>query len=102
MSEYLSEAFRALEMLNEEQFDVTTGDFEDAKEFLADDEVEETIDIIDPDAETDGDIKSSYIGDVVLDCNICHSKCYKAEEEIDIDEETGSISKIIDIFHEEH
>ena len=92
MSEYLSEAFRALEMLNEEQFDVTTGDFEDAKEFLADDEVEETVDIIDPDAETEEDIKSSYIGDVVLDCNICHSKCYKAEEEIDIDEESETVN----------
>ena len=87
---YLQEAFKALDILNEEDFNLTSVDgFEDAKEFIDKDEKSDFVDIIDPEAETEEELKDSYVGDVILDCCVCHSKLYKHPEEIHLDEEEG-------------
>lgn len=87
---YLQEAFKALDILNEEDFNLTSVDgMKDAKEFIDNDEESDFIDIIDPEATTEEEIKDSYVGDVILDCCVCHSKLYKNPEEVHIDEAEG-------------
>lgn len=87
--EYLSEAFRQLELLNEEDFNLsTTADNSDLKDFLDNDDMSVmSLDVIDPEAETEEDLEDSYTGKVILDCCVCHSKLYKDKEEVQIDEE---------------
>ena len=81
MSQYLSEAFKKLDTLNEETFSVTDSGLQDFVKFTEDDEDENIIDIIDVEAETNEDLEDSYIGKVILDCCVCHSKLYKDTEE---------------------
>lgn len=86
---YLSEAFKRLEILDEDVFNLTKDGLEDLKDFEEDsDEEEEIIDVIDPDAESEEDLEDSYIGKVILDCEVCHTDIYKDKEDITIDEET--------------
>ena len=83
---YLNEAFTQLQLLNEEEFNLTDKDsIEDIKS-LVDAPVDASIDIIDPDANNEDELSDSYVGKVVLDCSVCHSKIYKDPSEIVIDE----------------
>ena len=83
---YLNEAFTQLQLLNEEEFNWTDKDsIEDIKS-LVDAPVDASIDIIDPDANSEDELSDSYVGKVVLDCSVCHSKIYKDPSEIVIDE----------------
>lgn len=87
---YLTEAFKALDALNEETFDVSADGIKKLADFEnLDDNVDETT-IFDMDAETEDDIKDSYIGKVIIDCNVCHSKIYKDKDEVVIDDETNN------------
>lgn len=84
------EAFRQLEDLDEEVFDLRDeNSFDKIEDFVnADDnEVDTTLDIIDADAETEEDLEDSYVNKVILDCCVCHSKIYKDPEEITLDDE---------------
>lgn len=83
---YLNEAFTQLQLLNEEEFNLTDKDsIEDIKS-LVDAPVDASIDIIDPDANSEDELSDSYVGKVVLDCSVCHSKIYKDPSEVVIDE----------------
>lgn len=83
---YLNEAFTQLQLLNEEEFNLTDKDsIEDIKS-LVDAPVDASIDIIDPDANNEDELSDSYVGKVVLDCSVCHSKIYKDPSEVVIDE----------------
>lgn len=83
---YLNEAFTQLQLLNEEEFNLTDKhSIEDIKS-LVDAPVDASIDIIDPDANSEDELSDSYVGKVVLDCSVCHSKIYKDPSEIVIDE----------------
>lgn len=93
---YLQEAFKALDMLNEEDFSLDSNkELDDAKNFINSDNDIDTVDIIDPDLSVDEDEEDDahnpedYVGKVILDCCTCHSKIYKDKEDIHIDEETG-------------
>ena len=61
--EYLSEAFRQLELLNEEDFNLsTTADNSDLKDFLDNDDMSVmSLDVIDPEAETEEDLEDCII-----------------------------------------
>lgn len=85
--DYLSEAFKQLEILNEDVFDLDKDGLEDLRDFQDEDE-EEVIDVIDPEAETEEELEDSYIGKVILDCSVCHTDIYKDKEDVIIDEET--------------
>lgn len=86
---YLNEAFTQLQLLNEEEFNLTDKDsIEDIKS-LMDAPVDASIDIIDPDASSEDELSDSYVGKVVLDCSVCHSKIYKDPSEVVIDEVEG-------------
>lgn len=87
---YLTEAFKALDALNEETFDVSADGIKKLADFEnLDDNVDETT-IFDMDADTEDDIEDSYIGKVIIDCNVCHSKIYKDKDEVVIDDETNN------------
>lgn len=87
---YLTEAFKALDALNEETFDVSADGIKKLADFEnLDDNVDETT-IFDMDAETEDDIEDSYVGKVIIDCNVCHSKIYKDKDEVVIDDETNN------------
>lgn len=87
---YLTEAFKALDALNEETFDVSADGIKKLADFEnIDDNVDETT-IFDMDAETEDDIEDSYVGKVIIDCNVCHSKIYKDKDEVVIDDETNN------------
>lgn len=84
----LFEAFEALEALNEETFTMSDDGVEKLGTFMSDDDnVDDVVDVIDPEAETEEEIKDSYVGKVILDCCVCHSKLYKDKEEVALDEE---------------
>lgn len=83
----LFEAFKALDALNEDTFSVSDDGIEKLDAFQSDDESEEFIDVIDTDAETPEDFEDSYLGKVILDCTVCHSKIYKDKEDVDLNED---------------
>lgn len=85
----LTEAFKELKLLEEEAFDIDspTG-IDDAKEYLEDEIIDDTLDIADVYAEEEEEVLDSYIGQVVLDCNVCHSKIFEDPDKVEIDEES--------------
>lgn len=86
---YITEAFKRLSMLDEDVFDVTDDGIQELKDFEDDSETDETVDIIDPEAESEDELADSYIGKVILDCCVCHSKIYKNKDEVHLsDDET--------------
>jgi hypothetical protein len=91
MSNYLSEAFQKLNVLDEDTFSVTEKDMEELQDVI-DAKDDEVIDIIDPDATTEDELKDDYIGKVILDCNVCHSKIYKDEEDVVVNETEESVN----------
>jgi len=87
-----NDAFKALEALNEDAFNANQKGLEELKVFLDDgekDKENDTFTIIDSEAETYDNIKKSYIGDGIIQCDICKSFIYKPIDEIIVDEETG-------------
>lgn len=86
---YITEAFKRLNMLDEDVFDVTDDGIQELKDFEDDSEEDITVDIIDPEAEDEDELEDSYVGKVILDCCVCHSKIYKNKEEVHLsDDET--------------
>ena len=86
---YLMEAFTKLKELNEDAFTLgNEGDWEKANDLInaPEENVEE---IIDPLAETEEELQTSYVGNVILDCVVCQSKIYKKPEEVIVDEEAS-------------
>lgn len=87
MSEYLTEAFQNLNILNEDTFDVNADGLTELSTFVMDDDMKELETIIDPVAQTEEELQDSYIGKAILDCVICQSKIYKAPGEVIINED---------------
>lgn len=84
----LFEAFEALDALNEETFTISDDGVEKLGAFMSDNNnVDDIVDVIDPEAETEEELKDSYVGKVILDCCVCHSKLYKGKEDVTLDEE---------------
>lgn len=85
---YLTEAFKALDALNEDTFSVSDDGIKKLAEFEDNDDLVDEITVYDADAEDTEDIEDSYVGKVIVDCNVCHSKIYKDKSDVVIDEET--------------
>lgn len=85
---YLIEAFKALNALDEDVFSVSDDGIEKLSAFEDDNTVSDDITIYDVDAENESELEDSYIGKVILDCNVCHSKLYKDKADVVIDEES--------------
>ena len=85
----LTEAFKALNALNEDTFSISDDGINKLSEFEQNDDLTDEIAVIDMDAESEDDLQDSYIGKVILDCSVCHSKIYKDKTEVTVDEEEG-------------
>ena len=86
---FLTEAFKQLQILDEEDYQLNNDeDIVDMKNTLFNDLDDDSIDVIDPEAHSEDELSDSYIGKVILDCEVCHSKIYKNSEDIVIDEES--------------
>lgn len=83
---YLTEAFTRLDLV-EDAFAADDAGMEELKDFMDSDTADDTISVIDVDAETPEDVKESYDGKIVLECPVCKSKLFKNEDDVVIDEE---------------
>ena len=98
MVDYLAEAFKALDdvedvmpCLHEEMFTVDSDGLSELADFEVESEKsEDKKRVIDPEAKNEEELKSSYVGKVIIDCNQCHSKIYKDKEDIVIDGEDAN------------
>ena len=88
----LSEAFKQLDCLNEDVFEVSDKGIEELKDFRDSDDSDDTIDVIDPEAENKEEIKDSYVGKIICQCNVCKSLVYFDKDNIQIDEENGTVN----------
>lgn len=91
---YLQEAFKALDMLNEEDFNLdTVSGQEDFQDFIDTDEKSDFVDIIDPETTEEDELKDDYVGKIVLDCCVCHNKLYKDKEEIVFEDDEDVVNQ---------
>lgn len=79
--------------LKEEFFNANSEeDIEKAAEILDANKTEEPVEmIIDLEANSEEDIKDSYVGDIILKCNVCNTLIYKKPEEVIHDEENPEL-----------
>ena len=82
--DYINEAFKRLDMLNESMFDTSLNGINELSDFL--DNQDDVIQVIDPEATQEEDLQDSYVGKVIINCNVCHSHIFKNKEDIVIDE----------------
>lgn len=82
----LNEAFKVLDALNEDTFDLTPDGIKDLARFKQTDDMTDVVDVIDTEAKDESEIKDSYVGKVILDCQVCHSKQYKDKEDVVLDD----------------
>ena len=87
MSQYINEAFKQFHLLESEEFDLSPTGLDTLDTFMNQAMTDEDIDIIDLEAEAEEDLKKSYIGKVICDCNVCHSNIFYNKEDIEIDED---------------
>lgn len=83
---YLSEAFKKLDFLTEEDFSLYNNDSIDNMGQLLADPGTPAQNVIDPEAETEDELQDTYIGEVILHCPVCNSMVYKNLEDIVKDE----------------
>lgn len=92
MAEYILEAFKQFDLLEEAEesaeFSMASDDLEDMKTFIdmASGE-EDEVEVFDLEAETKEELKDAYVGKVILDCNVCHSNIFYNREDIEIGED---------------
>lgn len=79
---YLSEAFKKLDFLTEEDFSLQdTAGIDDMDQLLKT-PASNIANVIDPEAETEDELQDTYIGKVILHCPVCNSMIYKDLEDI--------------------
>lgn len=91
MSNYIVEAFKAMNLLESEDISLNQDGFEELKGFMDEagvDPDEESTDVYDLEAEAAEDLKDSYVGKVVLECSVCHSDIFVDKAEVSVG--TGS------------
>lgn len=79
---YLSEAFKKLDFLTEEEFSLQdTAGLDDMDQLLKT-PASNIANVIDLEAETEDELQDTYIGKVILHCPVCNSMIYKDLEDI--------------------
>lgn len=79
---YLSEAFKKLDFLTEEEFSLQDTAGHDDMDQLLKTPASNIANVIDPEAETEDELQDTYIGKVILHCPVCNSMIYKDLEDI--------------------
>ena len=76
--EYLQEAFRSLDVLGEDIFDVDDVGVKELTALRTDDaKANDEIEIIDPEASSDAELQDTYVDKIILMCPVCHSFIFK-------------------------
>ena len=88
MKTYLQEAFQAMNLLEGEDFSLASASVKDILDFKDNDEELNILNITDPDTTEEDDLKDSYVGNVILECEVCHSPIFKNVEDVVIDEDS--------------
>ena len=88
MKTYLQEAFQAMNLLEGEDFSLTNASVKDILDFKDNDEELNILSITDPDTTEEDDLKDSYVGSVILECEVCHSPIFKNVEDVIVDEDS--------------
>lgn len=85
----LTEAFKALDNLEEDVFSVNDEGIEKLRNFIKNDDSVDELNVYDLDVEDDTkkELDSCHVGDVILDCCVCHSKIFKPISEVVINNE---------------
>ena len=95
MSDYITEAFKEFNLLEDEdnraeEFPINSAGLDDAVSFIdmaAPDEDDVPLDITDLEAEAKEDLKQSYAGKIILNCDVCHSNIFADRDNVTVDEE---------------
>lgn len=88
MSELLKEAFKALDTLTEDVFSFDNEGIFHLDKFLHyDDVAPDFIEVIDPEASSEEELKPSYEGDAILECCVCGQAIYKNPKEVFLDKD---------------
>ena len=85
--DYINEAFKSLDLLEEEMFNTSLNGINELSKFMNDTQDDEIVRVIDREADTEEDLKDSYVGKVIVNCNVCHSHIFENKEDIEIDAE---------------
>ena len=95
---FLHEAFRQLNMLNEEKFSLDDNSAEELLDINDNsDDVEEVVSIADLDAETPEDIESKdYSGKIIVQCPVCLNDMYKDISELEAEENEDGIYETVE------
>lgn len=96
MSKYINEAFRQFTLLEDsEDFALTPDGIDNLGSFMDsamnDDDL--GVQVIDPEAETEDDLKQSYVGKIICDCNVCHSHIFFNKEDIVISDDGVTVNE---------
>lgn len=86
---YIQEAFKKLQFLNEDSFNLQdVGVVDELTSFVADDKDAPWIEeIIDVESDFTDELQDSYVGKVILQCKCCNAKIYKDASEVFVSEE---------------
>lgn len=87
----LSDAFKALDDLNEELFPLTAEGTAEMKDFLDGSAEDNVVKVVDPAAVTKDELKDSYVGKILCSCAICQSYIFKDESELHVDEDCPDV-----------
>ncbi len=85
--DYINEAFKRLNALNEEMFDTSLTGINSLADIMEEDDASDIVKVIDPAAETEDTVSDSYIGKVIINCNVCHSHIFEDKQDVVIDED---------------
>lgn len=85
--DYINEAFKRLDALNEDVFDTSLTGLNNLSDFMDQDDASDIVKVIDPAAETEDAVSDSYIGKVIINCNVCHSHIFESKEDVVVDED---------------
>lgn len=86
---YLTEAFKQLNIIDEDLFPTDSEGLNKLKDFMKSDIDDEDLVVYDETANNEDEIKDSYNGKVILRCNVCKSYFFKEPKSIIIDAEAG-------------
>lgn len=83
----LTDAFKQLDCLNEDVFEVTSDGLKELDSFKEDDKADDTVEVIDIDAADEDDLEDSYIGKVICQCEVCKSIIFFDKDTLDVSDE---------------
>lgn len=87
MSNYITEAFKQMALLESEDISLNADGIDKLVGFMDEagvDPDEEMVDVFDLEAEAQEDLKDSYLGKVILECSVCHSHLFEDKANIDV------------------